>query len=364
MEIIKVPISKVFAWEKNPRGIDTQSFGRLKKQIEKLGFYKPLVCYEEDGKYIVLGGNMRLRALTELGYEEVEVSVIHPKSNAEKIEFSLSDNDTVGYYEGDKLLRLVEEAGEDVDFSDYNVDTGVSLPLKDVCETLEMVEPPADVSLSEILTSSTELNFRDSLNVGKMEFEYHNIWGIPQIKKQKLEVYEIESFNRIKSAQPKQYSFVHFFLDDSLFSIVWNQPDRYIDMFKKWGGCFSPDFSLFMDYPIAIQLWNVYRNRWCGAYWQANGINVVPTISWSDSKSFNFCFDGVDKGSYVACSTVGIMKNEAYKEAFKVGFDKMLSVIEPEFVFMYGSGWKWIDDRCNNQVKWFEPFGFWSLGRN
>ena len=364
MEIRKVPIKDVYSWDKNPRGIDNNSFNRLKKQISKLGFYKPLICYIEDGKYITLGGNMRLKALKELGFEEVEVSIIYPKTEAEKVEYSLSDNDTVGYYEGDKLLKLFEEVGEQIDFSDYNVDTGVSIPIKDVYETLETVEPIPDVSLSEILTSNSELNLKDSLNFGKMKVDSDNVWGIPIIKKQNIALYEIEAFNRIKASIPKPYSFIHFFLDDSAFSVVWNQPDRYIDMFKKWGGCFSPDFSLFMDYPLSIQIWNVYRNRWCGAYWQSNGINVIPTISWSDANSFNFCFCGVEKGSYVACSTVGIMRNEAYKEAFKVGFDKMLSVIEPEFVFMYGSGWKWIDERCNNKVKWFEPFGFWSVGRN
>jgi len=50
MKIIRVPISKCEPWEKNPRGITKKDFDRLKRQIKKLGVYKPLVACEENGK--------------------------------------------------------------------------------------------------------------------------------------------------------------------------------------------------------------------------------------------------------------------------------------------------------------------------
>lgn len=46
---------------------------RLKKQIQKLGQYKPLLI-TKDGT--VLGGNMRLKAYQELGIENVWVNVV------------------------------------------------------------------------------------------------------------------------------------------------------------------------------------------------------------------------------------------------------------------------------------------------
>ena len=107
MNIERVPISKVIPWEKNPRGIKAKDFDRLKKQITKLGVYKPLLAYRENGHYVVLGGNMRIRALKELGLQEVDISIIKPKSEAQKIEYALSDNDRVGYYEEDALAELV-----------------------------------------------------------------------------------------------------------------------------------------------------------------------------------------------------------------------------------------------------------------
>jgi DNA modification methylase len=129
MDIRKVPISKVVPWDKNPRGIKTLDFERLKRQVLKLGVYKPLVCYREAGKYVVLGGNMRIRALRELGAKEVEISIVCPKSEAEKIEYALSDNDRAGYYEDDKLAELVQPYLAKLNLDDFKVDLGQSLDL-------------------------------------------------------------------------------------------------------------------------------------------------------------------------------------------------------------------------------------------
>ena len=92
MKILKVPINDVEPWEKNPRNIKKYDYERLKKQIQKLGIYKPLIACRENGKYLVLGGNMRIRALKELGYKEVDISLVEAKTEKERIEYSLSDN--------------------------------------------------------------------------------------------------------------------------------------------------------------------------------------------------------------------------------------------------------------------------------
>jgi hypothetical protein len=134
MNIERVPISSVVPWEKNPRGIKTKDFDRLKKQITKLGVYKPLIAYKENGHYVVLGGNMRIRALKELGLQEVDISIIKPKSEAQKIEYALSDNDRVGYYEEEALAELIYPHIKDIDLSEFKVDIGEPIDLKQVVE--------------------------------------------------------------------------------------------------------------------------------------------------------------------------------------------------------------------------------------
>ena len=134
MNIERVSIDQVVPWDKNPRGITTKDFARLKKQIAELGVYKPLIAYREDGHYVVLGGNMRIRALKEMGLKEVEVSVVEAKTEAKKIEYALSDNDRAGFYEEDKLAELVYPHIGELDLAEFKVDLGEPLDLKGVVE--------------------------------------------------------------------------------------------------------------------------------------------------------------------------------------------------------------------------------------
>jgi len=113
------PINKLRNWDRNPRSIDKKDFERLKRQVEKFGVYKPLIA-TPDGE--VIGGNMRLRAIKDLGHTEAWVSVITPKTEAEKIEIALSDNDRAGYYDDDALAELVYEFKDDINLEDYKID--------------------------------------------------------------------------------------------------------------------------------------------------------------------------------------------------------------------------------------------------
>jgi len=119
-------ISELHNWDKNPRGIKQEDFERLKRQIQKLGQYKPVICTPE-GK--VLGGNMRIRAYRELGISEVWVSIVNPKTEAEEVEYALSDNDKAGYYEEDALAELLTKNQLDLPLEDYKLDLGEGLDI-------------------------------------------------------------------------------------------------------------------------------------------------------------------------------------------------------------------------------------------
>lgn len=122
MKLIKVDIDSVVEWKRNPRRVEDEDFQRLKRQIQRLGLYKPLVVCEEDGKFVTIGGNMRLRALKSLGHKMVEVSVVDAKTDAERVEYVLSDNDRVGYYIEDILSDLVVPSIGDIPLDDYKLD--------------------------------------------------------------------------------------------------------------------------------------------------------------------------------------------------------------------------------------------------
>lgn len=140
--------------------------------------------------------------------------------------------------------------------------------------------------------------------------------------------------------KPKKDTICHFFLHDYQFERVWNKPKKYLNKLKEYKAVLTPDFSLFTDYPIAVQIWNTYRNRWLGAYWQHNGIDVIPTISWSTKESYDFCFNGIKKNSIVAISTLGCLRNKDSTKLFVDGYNEMIKQLSPEYIFIYGENIK------------------------
>ena len=86
--------------------------------------------------------------------------------------------------------------------------------------------------------------------------------------------------------------------------------------------------------PYPEQVHQVFKSRWCGAHWQAMGLNVVPTVSWADKQSFAFCFDGIPYHSTVVVSTVGCNYSKTH---FLTGYNRMLDVLQPKTVICYGT---------------------------
>ncbi len=76
---------------------------------------------------------------------------------------------------------------------------------------------------------------------------------------------------------------VHFFLYDYRFERVWKNPDHDIEKLSRYRAVLSPDFSMYLEMAPVMQLYNVFRNRWCGAYWASKGIRVIPTVNWGMS---------------------------------------------------------------------------------
>ena len=75
---------------------------------------------------------------------------------------------------------------------------------------------------------------------------------------------------------------VHFFLYDYRFERVWKNPDNDIEKLSRHRAVLSPDFSMYLEMASVMQLYNVFRNRWCGAYWASKGLRVIPTVNWGD----------------------------------------------------------------------------------
>jgi hypothetical protein len=64
---------------------------------------------------------------------------------------------------------------------------------------------------------------------------------------------------------------------------------------------------------------------------------VIPTISWSTPRSFEFCFDGVESNATVAVGMIGCKGN---KTGFMRGYNAMLDKLEPTTIICFGTPFK------------------------
>lgn len=175
---------------------------------------------------------------------------------------------------------------------------------------------------------------------------------IPQIKKDNIVLpSQFIGFNYLKSftAPCLKYG-IHFYLDDYQFERVWTRPTRYIKLLRKYACVLSPDFSLYTDMPLAMQIWNTYRSRLLGQYWQDNGINVIPTVSWSDERSYSFCFDGLPRRSVISVSTRGCVRQEEPRKLWQAGMAEAVRRLEPTKILIYGSKIEF--DHGGSEVVW------------
>lgn len=174
-----------------------------------------------------------------------------------------------------------------------------------------------------------------NLHISKLVECEQDEYAMPLIKKINVYPSSLIGFNYAKTSK-KHDNGVHFYLDDYQFERVWNQPERYLDILRKFNFVFTPDFSLYMDMPMPLQIYNIYRSRLLGAYWQRKGINVVPTISWSGENSYNFAFSGVEQGGVITVSTVGVARNKEATQNWINGMHEMIKQIKPKTILVYG----------------------------
>lgn len=95
---------------------------------------------------------------------------------------------------------------------------------------------------------------------------------------------------------------------------------------------------MYIEMNPVMQLYNTFRNRWVGAYLASKGITVIPTVNWGLENTFDFCFNGIEKGSIVAVSTYMYHEHGNHsdqKDLFMKGYNEMLRRIEPELVICY-----------------------------
>lgn len=177
-------------------------------------------------------------------------------------------------------------------------------------------------------------------NQERMQFPLTNNYGIPEISATQTTGDKMLRFCDFKEVSDPENYIAHFCYDDYKFISAWRNPDKYLERLRKFKAVVSPDFSLYTDFPKALQILSCYRRQWCGAYWKFMGIDVIPDVVWGDKDSFDFCFEGIPRHSTVAVSSVGVKRdsewNDKKNSLFRIGYNEMLKRLEPTTILFYG----------------------------
>ena len=145
------------------------------------------------------------------------------------------------------------------------------------------------------------------------------------------------------AANFKDYDcWVSFYEENARFERLWNNPKKYLQKLKKFQGIISPDFSMYRDMPFCMQLWNTYRSRALAAWLQKQGVEIIPNVRYNDSRTYDFCFDGIEKHKTIAIGTHGCIKRKADRLLFQQGLYELVKRLRPKTLIVYGAAPKTI----------------------
>lgn len=165
---------------------------------------------------------------------------------------------------------------------------------------------------------------------------YAGIFEFPIIKATYEIPNQLIAFSKAISC--KDYNqWVHFYEDDYLFERIWRNPRRYLDILKKYNGVILPDFSVYRDMPLAMQIWNIYRSRAIGHWLQTQNIKVIPNIRYSDKRTYKLCCDGISKKCVIAIGSHGAIRHATDRKLFTEGLSKVVKRLEPVAIVVYGT---------------------------
>lgn len=186
--IKKVKIGEVKANPNNPRIIKDEKFKKLVKSIQDFPDMlnvRPIVVNKD---MIVLGGNMRLKAIKEAGYKDIAVEIVDWTEDQQK-EFIVKDNASFGEWNWDDLANNWDEE----QLVEWGVDTWVSKSNDDLLELDEKTE-------------------EESTNIPKITDEGYSLFEIVMLHENKVHLFDV--LNQVK----KEFLFDK--TEDALMEII------------------------------------------------------------------------------------------------------------------------------------------------
>lgn len=153
---------------KNPRVLRDAKYNALKKSItdnpEMLAL-RELLVYKHGDKYIIIGGNMRYRALKDLKYKDAPCKVIPADTPVETLRaYVIKDNGDFGQWDYDALANDWDAD----DLNDWGVDVWQDKEVDDVFK--DKPEAPTGGSSAPLSPEAAEILANEQDNYNPVDF--------------------------------------------------------------------------------------------------------------------------------------------------------------------------------------------------
>jgi hypothetical protein len=291
-----------------------------------------VICTRDN---TIRAGHTRVKAANKAGLKEVPVIYVD-MDEEQAAAFAIADNKSSQYSEWD--YELLKDVFEELDAFNYDLElTGF-----DMSEVENLMTSTGGAGGQDNIEDDTwYIETRDPLNTIKAIYPSENKYGYPPIRKDFINVVDILPYDRINTKNPKQADFIntiHFFLNDYKFECLWNNPKQYISLLSKYNGILMPDFSNYSDYPVSLNIFQMFRRFWLTRFFQENGISVIPVVRINDINDPEPDLQPIQKGSIIALSSVRMLspKQAEAKVEFIQEVKIIIDYIQPEKIIWYG----------------------------
>lgn len=149
--------------------------------------------------------------------------------------------------------------------------------------------------------------------------------------------FEIHTYSRRSGLTGKDQALHYFGYECDFDNAVWRNLEQTTYRLRHMDYLFTPDYSMYVDDKLTHQnIEFTYRTRFVGAYWQHCGFGVIPTVSWGNSNSFGYAFEGLPEHSVLAVCGTGHNRSHAHRELWEYGMRRMEEELSPVEIFVYG----------------------------
>lgn len=352
----------------NPRFIKNDKFAKLCKSIQEdpeMLNLREIVAYDNNGELVVIMGNMRLRAMRELGIKEASVKILPSNTPIEKLKaFTLKDNSNYGEYDFELLskewdLSLLEAC--DIEIPEITFDETALLGIDDNTQT-DNYDTQEELTAIDEDESSAEIEEEDeeeeksiiNLMVSDVVYPTNNAFEIPVLRMDCQPASGVEvpfAAWGADSRLRKDVKTYCFYVDDYRFEAIWKDPSVVVR-----SGCnqiVEPNLSLYDTTPIAYGLQQIYKKRWIARYFQECGIDVYADLNVA-SKFYEYNRMGIPDG-YNAFATRGYSDRIEYLKQ-EIEIAREISGKEIPNMIVYGGGAKIKEVCAEYQLIYVEQF--------